>query len=138
MSRSTADEILGAGLAFPLGVDARGAIALAHAAEDVQQAIAMILSTAPGERPMRPEFGCRIHEFVFDRVDASTIGRVEHEVRVSLERWEPRIEVVSVGIDTTAADRGQLLVDLRYQLATSNSERNLVFPFYLIPAEDEV
>ncbi len=137
MSRPTVNEILGSGLAFPLAVDARGAIALAHDAEDVEQAIRMILSTAPGERPMRPEFGCRIHDYVFDRIDAATVGRIEHEVRVSLERWEPRIQVLAVDFDTARIGRGELVVDLKYRLATSNSDRNLVFPFYVIPAEAE-
>ena len=65
---------LGSGLAFPLGVDQRGAIALASGETDIEQAIAIILSTAPGERPMRPEFGCAVHEHVFDVLDPAAFG----------------------------------------------------------------
>ena len=74
-------ELLGSGLSFPLTVDRRGGIALATGEQDVDQAIEIILSTAPGERPMRPEFGCGVHDFVFDTIDAATVGRLETEVR---------------------------------------------------------
>ena len=70
-------DILGSGLSFPLGVDHRGGIALARAEEDIEQAIGLILGTAPGERPMRPEFGCAVHDLVFDTIDAATIGAIE-------------------------------------------------------------
>jgi phage baseplate assembly protein W len=129
-------DVLGAGLAFPLQVDRRGGIALAREETDVEQAISLILSTAPGERPMRPEFGCGVHEYVFERVDAAAMGRLEHEVRVALKRWEPRIEVVSVGFDTTRAGRGELVIDIAYRVLATNDVRNLVYPFYVIPAEE--
>ena len=79
-------EIIGSGLAFPLQVDRRGGIALAHDEQDIDQAIQLILGTAPGERPMRPEFGCGVHDFVFDSIDANTIGRMEEAIR---ERARP-------------------------------------------------
>ena len=86
-------EILGSGLAFPLQVDARGGLALARGEEDIEQAIELILATAPGEREMRPEFGCAVHDLVFDTVDAAMIGKLETAIRGALDRWEPRIEV---------------------------------------------
>ncbi len=129
-------DFLGAGLAFPLQVDRRGGIALAREETDVEQAIALILATAPGERPMRPEFGCGVHDYVFERVDGYAMGRLEHEVRVALKRWEPRIEVLGVGFDTTRADRGELVIDIAYRLLATNDVRNLVYPFYVIPAEE--
>ena len=128
-------EIIGSGLAFPLQVDRRGGIALARDEQDIDQAIQLILGTAPGERPMRPEFGCGIHDLVFASPDASTAGRIAHEVRIALLRWEPRIEVLDVDIGFEAADDGVLLIDIRYQPARSNDPRNLVFPFYVIPEE---
>jgi hypothetical protein len=129
-------EILGSGLAFPLSVDRTGGLALAHAESDVEQAIALIVGTAPGERPMRPEFGCGVHDVVFDVVDAATVGRMESEVRAALDRWEPRIEVLRVGVDLVAVDRGELLIDIAYRLRATNHVRNLVHPFYVIPAEE--
>jgi len=130
-------EILGSGIAFPLQVDRRGGIALAHDETDVDQAIQLILSTAPGERPMRPEFGCGVHDFVFDTIDAGTVARMETEIRSALDRWEPRIEVQRIEFDLDGVDRGELLIHIGYQLRHTNHMRNLVYPFYVIPAEDE-
>jgi phage baseplate assembly protein W len=129
-------EILGSGIAFPLQVDRRGGIALAHDVTDVDQAIQLILSTAPGERPMRPEFGCGVHDFVFDTIDAGTVARMETEVRSALDRWEPRIEVQSLDFDLDGVDRGELLIQIGYRLRATNHMRNLVYPFYVIPAEE--
>jgi phage baseplate assembly protein W len=129
-------EIIGSGLAFPLQVDRRGGIALARDEQDIDQAIELILGTAPGERPMRPEFGCGVHDFVFDTIDANTIGRMEEAIREALDRWEPRIQVLDVGFDLSQADSGLLTIDIGYQVRATNTERNLVYPFYVIPAEE--
>lgn len=136
MSANDVNPILGSGLAFPVGVDARGAVGLAHEENDVEQAIGVILSTAPGERPMRPEFGCGIHDYVFERVDGFAIGRMEHAIRIALERWEPRIEVLSVAFDSTEIRDGRLVVVIEYRILATSDERNLVYPFYVIPADE--
>jgi phage baseplate assembly protein W len=130
------EEILGSGIAFPLQVDRRGGIALASDVTDVDQAIQLILGTAPGERPMRPEFGCRVNELVFDSVDALTAGRIERDVRVALDRWEPRIDVLDVRVNAGTAAAGRLDIDISYRLRASNDVRNLVYPFYVIPEEE--
>ena len=130
-------DLLGSGLAFPLQVDRLGAIALASGEQDIDQAIELILSTAPGERPMRPEFGCGVHDFVFDTIDAATVGRLETEIRNALDRWEPRIEVQKVDFDLDHMGDGQLLIQIDYRVRSTNHERNLVYPFYVIPAEEE-
>ena len=129
-------EIIGSGLAFPLHVDARGAIALAAGEEDIEQAINLILSTAPGERPMRPEFGCGVHDFVFDTIDAETLGRMETEIRSALDRWEPRIEVQKIDFELDGVSRGELVIVITYRVRATNHQRNLVYPFYVIPAEE--
>ena len=129
-------DIVGTGLAFPLRVDSRGALALVGHHQDVEEAIRVILSTAPGERPMRPEFGCGIHDHVFDTVDAYALGRFEYEIRVALDRWEPRIDVVGISFDTSAVDSGRLVIEIAYALRQTSDIRNLVFPFYVIPAEE--
>lgn len=128
-------EILGSGLAFPVDVDDRGRLALADDVLDVEQAIALIIDTAPGERPMRPEFGCAVHDCVFDRIDADTTGRIEDAIRVALDRWEPRIVVEEIGF--AADEPGVLLIEVRYRVKATNDARNLVYPFYVIPTEDE-
>jgi uncharacterized protein len=129
-------EIIGSGVAFPLQVDRRGGIALARDEQDIDQAIQLILGTAPGERPMRPEFGCGVHDFVFDSIDASTVGLMEEAIREALDRWEPRISVQSVGFDLAQADNGLLTIDIGFTVRATNTERNLVYPFYVIPAEE--
>jgi phage baseplate assembly protein W len=129
-------DMLGSGLAFPLSVDHRGAVAMARGEDDIEQALTIILGTAPGERPMRPEFGCAVHDFVFDSIDAAMVGRVEGAVRAALDRWEPRIEVIGVDFELDRAGEGVLDVTIVYRIRATNRERNLVYPFYVIPAEE--
>ncbi len=129
-------DILGSGIAFPLQVDRRGGLALARDETDIDQAIELILGTAPGERPMRPEFGCGVHDFVFDTIDAGTVARMETEIRGALDRWEPRVEVSDVQFDLDGADTGRLLIQIAYRIRATNHMRNLVYPFYVIPAEE--
>jgi phage baseplate assembly protein W len=130
-------DILGAGLRFPLGIDHRGALALARGDDDIEQAIWIILGTAPGERPMRPEFGCDVHDFVFEAVDAATIGRMESAIRGALDRWEPRIVVDDVDFDLDDVEHGRLGITITYRVRATNTKRNLVYPFYVIPEDEE-
>jgi len=129
-------EIIGSGLAFPLQVDRRGGIALARDEVDVEQAIELILATAPGERPMRPEFGCGVHDFVFGSIDATTVGQMELAIRDALDRWEPRVVVESVEFNLDQVAEGRLIIDIGYRVRVTNTMRNLVYPFYVIPAEE--
>ena len=128
-------DFIGAGWAFPLRTDATGGIALVRREQEVEESIRLILGTAIGERPMRPEFGCGIHDYIFAPTDASTAGRIAYEVRASLRRWEPRIEVADVLVDVAEDDPALLYIDIRYTFTNANDPRNLVFPFYVIPAE---
>jgi Bacteriophage baseplate protein W len=129
-------EIIGSGLAFPLQVDRRGGIALARDETDIEQAIELILATAPGERPMRPEFGCGVHDFVFDSIDATTVGKMELAIRDALDRWEPRVFVETVEFNLDEVADGRLIIDIGYRIRATNTMRNLVYPFYVIPAEE--
>jgi phage baseplate assembly protein W len=129
-------DLIGSGLAFPLQADQRGGLALTRGVEDIEQAIALILGTAPGERPMRPEFGCAVHEVVFDTIDAAIMGKVQTAVHQALERWEPRIEVVGLDIEQADTHAGTLLVDITYRVRATSGRYNLVYPFYVIPAEE--
>jgi phage baseplate assembly protein W len=131
------DNLVGAGIAFPLRVDSRGGLALSRSNDDVDEAIRLIVGTAQGERPMRPEFGCGIHDYVFESIDSYTLGRIDYEIRVALDRWEPRIDLVDVDFDTSEAELGKLVIDITYSLRATSHVRNLVYPFYLIPAGSE-
>lgn len=133
-----AEQFIGTGWAFfPMRTDVTGAIALVGADQEIKESIRLILGTAPGERPMRPEFGCAIHEFAFAPADAATAGQIVYEVRAALDRWEPRIDVDSVQVRFDDPDSGTLYIDIRYAIRGRNDPRNLVFPFYVIPQDAE-
>jgi Bacteriophage baseplate protein W len=129
-------DMLGSGLAFPLTVDRRGALALVSGHDDIEQALALILGTAPGERPMRPEFGCAIHDLLFDTIDAATVGRIETAINAAITRWEPRIEVTAIDFDLSHVANGLLEITIGYVIRATNQAHNLVYPFYVIPAEE--
>lgn len=131
-------EFLGVGWRFPLGLDTsesdpalRGKIALAHETESIRQSIWMILSTARGERVMRPDFGCGIHDLVFAVNSEATAGQVTSQVQQALVQWEPRIDVLDVTTTVDAAQPNLLLIEITYRVRTTNSRFNLVYPFYL-------
>ena len=127
------DDFVGSGWAFPISTDSTGRIALVSGDREIEESIRLILSTAPAERPMRPEFGCRIQEHVFAPIEARTLGRIAAEVRESLRRWEPRINVLEV--DVSPDDEGSSVqIGITYSIRDTNDPRNLVFPFYLIPS----
>jgi uncharacterized protein len=128
-------DFVGAGWNFPLQVDATGGIALATQARDIEQAIELILRTAPGERPMRPEFGCRIQDHLFSPTNTTTAASIAHDVRSALELWEPRIDVEDVRVGFDQQELGTFYIDVGYRIRGYNDSRNLVFPFYVIPEE---
>jgi len=129
-------DFLGRGWAFPVGVDSRGGIAMASGQDDIEQSIRIILETSPGERVMRPEFGCGIHDLVFAPNSPSTAGVVAYHVREALGRWEPRIEVESVDVRPDPDRDSVMLIEIRYTIRSTNDRRNLVYPFYRIPEEE--
>ncbi|HYM50053.1 MAG TPA: GPW/gp25 family protein [Candidatus Limnocylindrales bacterium] len=131
------EEFIGKGWAFPIRTDATGRIALVSHEREIEESMRLVLGTAPGERPMRPEFGCRIQDFVFANADAGTAGLIAAEVRSSLRRWEPRIDVHDVAVSFDTEDPSTLYIDITYTIGNSNDPRNLVFPFYVIPAEEQ-
>lgn len=133
---TTPRDFIGKGWAFPLRTDASGQVALVGSETEIEESIRLILGTAFGERPMRPEFGCAIHDFVYAGADAATAAQIGVEVRSSLRRWEPRIEIEDVVVSIDDADRSLLYIDITYAMKSTNDRRNLVFPFYVIPEED--
>lgn len=122
---------LGTGLAFPVGTTDAGEFELASGETDIEQSIRLVLGTAPGERVMRPEFGCSVHDHVFATLDAATVAMVESSVEEALVRWEPRIEVQDVTASRGGVAGGDLTVAIAYRVVSTNSEFNLVYPFYL-------
>jgi phage baseplate assembly protein W len=131
-----AENYVGQGWQYPLTTDASGSIALIGEERDLERSMRIILATAPGERPMRPKFGCGIHDFVFAPADANTAGRLALEVKKSLAFWEPRIEVKSVQVSIDDVNRNTLYINITYEKKGSYDPRSLVFPFYVIPEEE--
>lgn len=128
-------DLIGRGWAFPLGVDARGGIALAEGEEEIRQAILLIVRTRRGARVMRPEFGCRIWELLFAPNDSGTWTMAGHHVREALGWWEPRIEVSDVRAAPDPGNPAALEIEVEYTIRATHDRRSLVFPFYLIPDE---
>jgi phage baseplate assembly protein W len=124
-------DFLGRGWQFPVETDYRESIELSAGVEDIKESIRLILDTAKGERVMRPEFGCGIHDYVFATVDRSTLTLIETSVREALRDWEPRIDVQNVEVSTDELDVGKLLIRINYRVRDTNNEFNLVYPFYL-------
>ena len=127
--------LIGRGWGFHVGVDATGGIRLAQDEPEIEESISIIIGTSPGERVMRPAFGCRIHELVFAPNNAETVGLARHYVEEALGMWEPRIDVESVNAYPDPLNTGRLLIDIRYTLRSTLDTRTLVFPFYRIPEE---
>lgn len=125
--------VLGIGWGFPVKVDSekQARFAVAEYEESVRQSILIILSTAKGERVMRPDFGSGLSELAFAVNNTATQATAAFEVREALEKWEPRIDILSVET-SSAGNRGeQLLIFIDYRVRTTDNRFNLVYPFYL-------
>ena len=132
------NELVGRGWGFPLRVAGYGGIELVADGREIDESIMIILGTSPGERVMRPQFGCRIHELVFHPLNSEILGMAERYVLEALHRWEPRIEVqsVDVEIDELEHSRGRLNIEVSYLVSATKDERSLVYPFYVIEREN--
>jgi len=124
-------DFLGRGWKFPIEVDTTGSIALSEYEEDIREALRIILMTSKGERVMRPDFGAGLFDFVFEPMSATTIGRLQAAVTDALVKWEPRAQVIGVGVEADQGEIGKLLIDIEYRVRATNNRFNLVFPFYL-------
>ena len=122
---------LGKGLAFPLSVTPHGRLATASGEAKIEQSIWFILSTALGERAMRPTLGCAAHNELFGPASSDTIVRVVDQVRRCLKEQEPRIAVVDVTAELPDSDQNVLLVRIDYQIRANNAMTNLVYPFFI-------
>ena len=128
---SEAKAFLGRGWSAPIALDPRTRTVQNVAyEEDIRQSILIILETAPGERVMRPNFGCGIHDLVFTSLDSTTLQLIRSSVEDAMRRCEARIELLNVTVDEEATSEGMLLVELQYRVRRTNQLGNLVFPFY--------
>jgi len=130
-------DFIGRGISFPLRVDQSGSIALAEGGDGIDASIRMALITAPGERVMRPQFGCRIWNLLFEPINANTLGLMAEAVRDALSQWEPRVDVEDVEVEPDPASPARVVIRIIYRMRATNDRRNLVYPFYVIPHEEE-
>lgn len=136
--RTTAtSRIVGSGWDFPPRIGPQGGLLLTTERNEIEQSMRIILMTAPGQRVMRPAFGCRIHELVFAPNNAETAAEACRFVEEALGMWEPRIEVSEVTARNDGNRNGRLFIDIQYRVKATKDERSLVYPFYLIPEEQE-
>ncbi len=124
---------LGAGLGQPLGPDENGRLRLASGPEKVRQSIFTILDTEQGERVMRPDFGCGLSRWLMAPNSPATRAGIEREVRLALERWEPRIRLADVSV-SSADDPAMVLIEIRYAHVLDGRQDILVYPFFLDPS----
>ncbi|MCB9076726.1 MAG: GPW/gp25 family protein [Anaerolineaceae bacterium] len=141
------NEIIGRGWAFPPKIEANG-VALTTEQNEIEQAIQIILMTPIGQRVMRPEFGSRLLELLFEPNNSHTAARARRYVEEALERWEPRINIKDVRVspnyisvspnykqDNKKVSSPQLMIEIDYEVKSTHDKRSLVYPFYLIPEE---
>lgn len=128
-------DFIGRGWAFPARITATGDVRLVGGSDEIDAALRLILMTAPGERLMRPDFGCAMWDEVYAPMTPATLGRVEHAVREAVARWEPRVVLEHVEA-VPDVDQGAIHVQVDYRVVTTNDRRNLVHPFYVIPREE--
>ena len=128
---------VGRGFSWPMEVDHTGSIKLTDGAEDLDRSIRMVLLTAPGERLMRPDFGCRIWDLLFEPVTGNLLGLIAEAVREALAQWEPRIVVEDVKPEADPANQALVRIQITYRVRATNDRRNLVYPFYVIPHDAE-
>lgn len=126
-------DITGRRWAFPPHLGDRNHFVLTQDDAAIRQSIYVIIYTVPGERVMRPEFGCQIHDLVFWPINSSTAALAERYVREALERWEPRITLETVEVSLGDYDRGELVINIAYKLKDQHDPRSLVYPYYLLP-----
>ena len=130
------DDFIGRGFPFPLRIDERGSMALVGGVEELERSMTVVISTAPGERPFRPRFGCRIWELMFEPINEATMGLMEMYVEEALRMWEPRVDIEEILVEPASVD-GAVMISISYVVRATNDRRNLVYPFYTIPPEED-
>lgn len=117
-------EFLGRGWAFPLAVDpSTGAIATSAYEDNIRQSMTLILGTRPGERQMRPDFGCKIHDLVYTPNTAANASLIAYHVETALEQFEQRIDVIDVAAQPQAG--GRVAVSVKYRVKSTLVEQVL-------------
>ena len=107
----------------------RGGVEMVQDDDSIRQAILLLIATIPGERVMRPEYGCHLHRLVFSPNDDTTAGLAIHYVRRAIDRWEPRVDVLGIDAERSAEDANRLDITLEYRVRASQRTHALRLPF---------
>ncbi len=132
-----ARDFLGRGWKYPIELDRMGGIATSALDDLVRQSIVVILGTAFGERVMRPDFGCEIHELIFAPNNLHTSTLAADFCVQALTKWEPRIQDVEAEAAASTDEPNRLDIQIKYKLRGNNVPRNLVYPFYLSRSDNK-
>lgn len=115
-----------------LGLNAAGGVEMIAGDASVRQSIMLLLSTMPGERVMRPGYGCSLQRLLFAANDATTAGLAIYYVRQAIERWEPRVAIVRLDAGPAPGRPASLMIELDYRVLSTNQLDQLSFAFDLI------
>ena len=118
-----------------LRISPTGGIEMVTEDDSVRQAILLLLSTIPGERVMRPDYGCDLFRLIFSPNDNTTAGLAMHYVRQAIRKWEPRVEIESLDAVPNDIDRARLDINLIYHLRATLQIENLMFSVNLAGEE---
>lgn len=136
MNQMAQQDFVGSGFDFPMDIDDQGGIRMVGGTDNIDRSIRLIMGTAYGERPMRPDFGCGIHDLLFDSTSLELLGQVQAQVVASLRRWETRADILDVSA-TYGDDPTVINIQITYRVKGNYDPRNLLVPFYVIPREED-
>jgi uncharacterized protein len=132
-------SFLGRGWSFPPTFHyAQQQVLMVADEQDIQESLEILLSTHMGERLMQPEFGCNLEGYLFDALNATTQTAIKLTVTEALRRFEPRIRLESVKLDTKQLNAGRIDIAVTYHIVSTNTRHNFVFPFYTKEANTTV
>ncbi|WP_105531497.1 GPW/gp25 family protein [Solimicrobium silvestre] len=129
-------SFLGTGWSFPPEFSKRGAVHMVSAEKDIKQSLLIILSTNLGERVMQPSFGCGLKSQIYENINESTLTVLKDLIQRAILFYEPRVKLESIYTDISAAYEGRLDFTIVYDIITSNTRHNIVYPFYLREGTD--
>lgn len=122
---------LGRGWSFPPSFNRnQPGVEMLEAEADIVSSLEILLTTAPGERVLQPEYGCNMEELLFENVDTTTKTLVADKIENSILYFEPRIDLEKVRLDDSREWEGVILIEIVFRVRTTNSRFNFVFPFY--------
>lgn len=123
---------LGIGWSFPPTFNKESSdVKMVSDETDIKESLEIYFNTKLGERIMRPNYGCIIHEHIFDKIDESILNILSFELTQNIGQIEPRIIIEKIEIKQSSIENGELQISIEYKIISSNVRDNIVFPFYI-------